>query len=167
MIRVKIIMVKSVLNKSNLPASDYVINPYVGCGFGCRYCYASFIGRWKHPGEEWGNFVDVKINAPEIFNKELEKKKSRNFGSIFFSSVTDPYQPVEGKYQITRKCLTVLANYQHQGLISVLTKSPLVLRDVEIFKKIKNITVGLTIILLSMTQYPIIWSFALPFLNKD
>lgn len=138
MIRVKIIRVKSVLNKSNLPASDYVINPYVGCGFGCLYCYASFIGRWKHPGEEWGNFVDVKINVPEVLKKELEKRKNRSVGSIFFSSVTDPYQPVEEKYQIASKCLTVLANYQHQGLISVLTKSPLVLRDVEIFKKIKK-----------------------------
>lgn len=122
MIKIKINRVKSALTKSSLPASDYVINPYVGCCFGCRNCYASFIGRWKHLGEEWGNFIDVKINAAEILKKELEKKKNQNFGSIFFSSVTDPYQPVEGKYQVTRECLEVLANFQYQGSTSIFTK---------------------------------------------
>lgn len=144
MVRIKLIWVKSILTKSHLPASDYVINPYVGCSFGCKYCYASFIGRWRHPCEEWGSFIDVKINAAEVLKKELERK-SKNFGSIFFGSVTDPYQGIEVKYQITRQCLQVLTDFNYQGEISLLTKSPLVLRDIDLFKKIKNLSVGLTI----------------------
>lgn len=59
--RIKEIKAKSVLIPSKLPGADYVINPYVGCSFGCKYCYAAFIGRWKHPGEEWGSFLDEGV----------------------------------------------------------------------------------------------------------
>jgi DNA repair photolyase len=137
------------LTKSGLPDAEWVVNPYVGCAFGCKYCYAAFIGRWKHPDGPWGEFVDVKINAPEILKGELEKLekkfKSKNFGSVFFSSVTDPYQGVEAKYQITRQCLQVLADFDYKGEVSILTKSPLVCRDIDIFKKLKNASIGLTI----------------------
>ncbi len=145
MYKINLIRAKSILTKSGLPVSDYVVNPYVGCRFGCKYCYASFIGRWKHPGEQWGEFVDVKINAAEVLKKELAKKKSKNFGSIFFGSVTDPYQGLEAKYKITRKCLEVIADFKYKGSVSLLTKSPLVLRDIDILKRIKKMSVGLTI----------------------
>ena len=143
------VKIKSVLTKSGLPDADWVVNPYVGCAFGCKYCYAAFIGRWKHPGEVWGDFVDVKINAPEVLRGELEKLskkfKNKNFGSIFFSSVTDPCQGVEGKYQITRQCLQVLADFGYEGEISILTKSPLVCRDIAILSGFKNVSIGLTV----------------------
>jgi len=143
------IKVKSVIGKSGLSDAEWAVNPFVGCAFGCKYCYAAFIGRWKHPDIEWGGFVDAKINAPEILKVELEKlfKKyqSKDFGSIFFSSVTDPYQGVEAKYRITRQCLQLLADFGYEGEISILTKSPLVCRDIDIFKKLKNASVGLTI----------------------
>jgi DNA repair photolyase len=126
-----------------------VVNPYVGCGFGCQYCYAAFIGRWKHPNEPWGSFVDAKVNAPEILQKELQKladkTKGRDFGTIFFSSVTDPYQGAEAKFKITRGCLEVLAEFGYEGEVSILTKSPLVWRDVDILKRFKNAAAGLTI----------------------
>ena len=148
-IKVKKIKAKSVLTPSKLPGADFVVNPYLGCSFGCQYCYAAFIGRWKHPGEKWGEFLNIKINAPEIFKKELvkyqKKFKSKNFGSIIFSSVTDPYLPHEAKYQITRNCLKILVDFGYQGEISILTKSPLVIRDIDLFKKLKNCLVGLTI----------------------
>lgn len=147
--KIREIKVGSALTKSRLPDAKWAVNPYVGCVFGCKYCYAAFIGRWKHPGDEWGEFADVKINAPEILKTELEKlnKKFQNkdFGSIFFSSVTDPYQGIEAKYQITRQCLRVLADFGYKGEISILTKSPLVCRDIDIFKKLKKASVGLTI----------------------
>jgi len=146
---IKEIQVKSVLTKSGLPDAEWAVNPYAGCAFGCKYCYAAFIGRWKHPKEEWGGFVDVKINAPEILKVELErlgnKFQSKNFGSIFFASVTDPYQGVEDKYEITKKCLRALADFGYEGEISILTKSPLVCRDIDIFKQLKNASIGLTI----------------------
>lgn len=147
-LRIKEIQAKSVLTPSKLPGADWVVNPYVGCSFGCKYCYAAFIGRWKHPGEEWGSFVDVKINAPEVLEKELLKlgKKfcSKDFGSIFFSSVTDPYLGLEAKYKITRKCLEVLANFGYKREVSILTKSPLAIRDIGLFKKLK-VAVGFTV----------------------
>lgn len=142
---------KSILIKSGLPAADWVINCYNGCLFGCMYCYAAQIARWKHPSEIWGDYLDVKINAPKLLKKELKKLSIRrtstryNFGSIFFSSVTDPYVGMEVKYKLTRKCLEILLEFGYQGAISILTKSPLITRDIDIFKQFKNIEVGMTI----------------------
>ena len=100
---------KSVFTKSGLPASDWVINPYNGCLFGCMYCYATQIARWKHPTEQWGSYLDVKLNAPEVLARELtaleKRRNTKDFGSVFFSSVTDPYVGLEAKYRLTRKCL--------------------------------------------------------------
>lgn len=138
---------KSILQKSGLPDTNWVINPYTGCRFACKYCYAAFVGRFRHPNEEWGSYVDVKINAPELLQNELKKKlkDKRSIGTVFLSSVTDPYQGVESKYQLTRKCLQVLLDFNYQGKISILTKSTLVTRDIDLFKKFKNIEVGLTV----------------------
>ncbi|MBU1110604.1 radical SAM protein [Patescibacteria group bacterium] len=142
------IQAKSVLTPSSLPGAEYVVNPYVGCTFGCKYCFAAFIGRWKHPGEEWGSFLDIKTNAPEILLKDLKRlsKKlgAKNFGTILFSSVTDPYLGQETKYKITQQCLQVLVNFNYEGKVAVLTKSPLVTRDINLFQKL-NSSVGLTL----------------------
>lgn len=73
MLKINETKAKTILTKTSLPASDYVINPYNGCQFACTYCYAAQIARWKHPGEEWGSFLDVKTNAPELLKKKLEK----------------------------------------------------------------------------------------------
>lgn len=146
--KINLIEAKSVFTKSGLPGADYVINPYNGCLFACMYCYAAQIARWKHT-EEWGTFLDVKINAPEVLRQELtnlEKKlNTKNFGFVFFSSVTDPYNGMEAKYQITRKCLKVLADFGYEGGIGIQTKSPLVTKDIDIFKKLKKIQVGFTV----------------------
>lgn len=148
-IKINLINAKTILTRSGLPGTDYVINPYNGCTFSCMYCYAAQIARWKHPDEEWGSYLDVKINAPEILKTELgkyEKKfRSKNFGSIFFSSATDPYQGLETKYKLTRKCLETLADFGYEGEISILTKSPLILNDIDVLKKLKNVEVGLTV----------------------
>lgn len=146
--KIREIEAKSILVKSNLPDADWVVNPYLGCQFGCKYCYAAFIGRWKHPGEEWGGFLDIKINAPALLKRELEKlekkHESKNFGSIFFSSVTDPYLGLEARYGLTRKCLEALVEFGYKGKVGILTKSPLVTRDIDLFKKLKS-EVGLTV----------------------
>ncbi|MBT3249858.1 MAG: radical SAM protein [Candidatus Pacebacteria bacterium] len=144
---IKEISSKSILQKSGLPDVDWVINPYGGCRFGCKYCYAAFVGKFRHPDEEWGNYVDIKTNAPELLKAELTKKlkKSSDIGTIFLSSVTDPYQGLEAKYQLTKKCLQVLLDFNYQGKVSILTKSTLVTRDIQLFKQFHNIEVGLTI----------------------
>jgi len=137
---VKEIKVKSILTKSGIPGADYCINPYVGCAHGCRYCYATFMKRYTGHTEAWGSFVDVKINAPEVLQKQL-KRAIR--GKVIISSVTDAYQQIEAKYKLTRQCLEVLL--QHQFPIDILTKSPLVLRDMDLIKEFKDIEVGITI----------------------
>jgi len=144
-INIQEIKVKQILIPSKLPGCDFVINPYVGCRHGCWYCYAIFMSRKNHQDEEWGEWVDVKINAPEVLKKDLARLQNKNFGTILLSSVTDPYQGIEAKYQITRECLDVLVDFGYQGEVSILTKSHLVLRDIDLFKKLKNCEVGLTV----------------------
>ncbi len=132
--------VKSIISRSGIGGVDYCINPYVGCFHGCRYCYATFMKRFTGHTEPWGQFVDIKINAPEILEKQL---KNMVRGNVMISSVTDPYQPIESRYKLTRHCLEILLEYQFP--LDILTKSPLVLRDIELFKKFKDIVVGITI----------------------
>ena len=66
---------KTILGKSGIGSVDYAVNPYLGCAHGCVYCYARFMGRWGgHANEEWGSFVDVKVNALERLEVEAAKK---------------------------------------------------------------------------------------------
>ncbi|MFX0050688.1 MAG: radical SAM protein [Candidatus Hodarchaeota archaeon] len=130
---------KSIITKSNIPSVDYVINPYIGCQHGCIYCYAEFMIRFTgHKGDRWGEFLDIKeFDADKIKPKKYQGKR------ILLSSVTDPYLPLEKKYQNTRKILERLVGTN--ALISILTKSKLVVRDIDLFKKFNNIEVGISI----------------------
>ena len=130
---------KSILNQSKI--FDYCINPYTGCQVNCRYCYARlFMRRYSGHKEPWGEFVDAKINAPEVLKKQLERAKK---GTVWVSSVCDPYQPLEAKYELTRRCLKELAKSQFP--VNIQTKSKLVLRDLNLFREIEQIEVGFTI----------------------
>lgn len=133
----KEIQVKDYLTKSNLPASDYVINPYVGCPHGCKYCYASFMKRFTGHKEEWGNFIDIKRCDKKINTKKLENK------TVFLSSVTDCYNEFEEKYKITREILKELLNVNCN--LNISTKSKLILRDIDLLKQMKNLTVSMSI----------------------
>lgn len=144
---IKEIQAKSILVKSNIPGIDFVINPYIGCRFACKYCYASFMGKY-HGKEisEWGKYVFPKINAPDLLEKQLKSLKDKGRGKeIFISSVTDPYQGIEVKYRLTRQSLEILAKFGFAGVVSILTKSDLVLRDIDVLKRLKKVLVGLTI----------------------
>lgn len=145
---IKEITTQSILTPCRIPGIDWVINPYVGCRFGCTYCYASFMGRFVGKKiADWGEYVYPKINAPELLKKELPKKlKDKGKGQeVFMSSVTDPYQGLEAKYQLTRKCLEALADFGFEGTLSILTKSNLVTRDIDLFKRFSHPVVGLTV----------------------
>lgn len=137
---VKEINAKSIITKSDLPDSDYVINPYVGCNHACVYCYACFMKKFTEHNEEWGSFVDVKINSPELVPSKGTKYKGK---SIFMSSVTDAYLPFEKKYQLSRKIIEKLI--QLQPNLCIQTKSDLVLRDIDLIKQFENCEVGVTI----------------------
>ena len=138
--RVKEILSKAILTKTGIEGYDYCINPYVGCQHGCRYCYASFMKRFTGHSEPWGEFVDVKINAPQVLARQLKRPKE---GSVLIGTVTDPYQPLEKKYRITRGCLEALLGSSLS--LNVLTRSPLAARDIDLFKKLHDIEIGLSI----------------------
>jgi DNA repair photolyase len=135
--------VKEIQSKTILSVSkvyDFVINPYVGCQHACYYCYARFIKKFSGHKEPWGGFVDIKINAADLLRVEIKKKKC---GTVWVSGLCDPYQPLEEKYKLTRKCLEILAYYNWPVVIQ--TRSSLVLRDMDILKGAKDFEVGLTI----------------------
>jgi DNA repair photolyase len=136
------IEVKGVLQKSKIPGADFVINPYVGCVHGCVYCYARFMKRFTNHPEPWGTFLDVKADAARILEKQLASRRKPLREEVFFCSVTDPYQPPERRYRQTRSILEVLLN--HDIPVSILTKSDLVLRDKDLFRRFRRVTVGLS-----------------------
>ncbi|MFH1173016.1 MAG: radical SAM protein [bacterium] len=140
--KIKETQCRSAIAKCGFPGGGWAINPYVGCGHGCAYCYARFIKRFTGHIENWGDFVDVRMNIAEVLQKQLKSPKYKK-GRIIIGTVTDPYQPVEKKYEITRGILTVLANCPNP--VSILTKSDLVLRDLDLLKKIKKVDVNFTI----------------------
>ena len=136
--KIREINAKNILSKSQV--YDYALNPYVGCQHGCVYCYAKFMKRFTGHRERWGEFVDVKINAPELLASEVKKKR---IGRVWISGVCDPYQPLEKRYMLTKRCLAILV--ENGWPFTVQTKSPLVLRDIGIVKKSKDAEVGFTI----------------------
>jgi DNA repair photolyase len=130
---------KNIITKSNIPHIDYVINPYVGCQHGCIYCYAEFMIRFTgHKGDKWGQFLDIKT-----FDLSKLKPERYNGKRILLSSVTDPYIPLELKYQNTRKILESLIGTKAE--ISILTKSKFVIRDIDLFKQFENLEIGISI----------------------
>jgi DNA repair photolyase len=123
-------------------AFDYSLNPYAGCAFRCSYCYVPKFPNAKHSSSEWGTWVEVKMNAPELIRKDRLKV----FGSrIFFSSATDPYQYIELKYRLSRRCLEELLRYQ-PAKITMHTRSHLIIQDLELLKSFgSRLQVGVSI----------------------
>ena len=125
---IKEVYAKTILSKSKV--MDYTVNPYIGCEHGCTYCYARFMKRFTGHKEKWGSFVDLRINAPKLLQREIKKKP---VGRIWISGTCDPYQPLERKYELTKKCLKILS--RHDWPITIQTKSPLVKRDAHVLQQ--------------------------------
>ena len=138
MIKIKEVSCKTALSKSLLPGLDYSLNPYYGCQHGCVYCYAPNV--LKIDRRNWGGFVNVRRNIPKVLSKELRRKER---GIVGISTVTDPYQPLEKKFKLTRYCLQELL--KNDFPICVQTKSDLVLRDIDLISKFSDAEVGLTV----------------------
>jgi len=137
--KLKEINCKTALSTSGLPALDYTLNPYMGCGHACIYCYAPSTLRYSGP-DPWGTFVNAKTDIPRMLERELRNKKR---GVVGISTVTDPYQPAEEKFKLTRSCLEVLSS---KGFpICIQTKSSLVLRDLDLIKGFSEKEVGFTV----------------------
>jgi DNA repair photolyase len=140
---VRLVYVKGSLQRSRLPGGGYVVNPYTGCAHGCVYCYARFMKRFTGHSEAWGSFLDAKVNGPEVLRAELARRRAPIRETVFLSSVTDPYQPAEKKHQLTRRALEALL--EHQVPISILTKSDLVVRDLDLLSRFESCSVGLSL----------------------
>lgn len=121
---------------------DFSLNPYSGCSFGCTYCYAAFFSRNKEKMDNWGYWLEVKENALAL----LRKKRKRPIIDkvVYMSSVTDPYQPIEKKLEITRQLLEEFANF-HKIRLVVQTRAALVTRDIDLYKKIGRVQINMTV----------------------
>lgn len=126
-------------------STGYTANLYKGCTHGCVYCYAPSL---THDERRWGSYVDVKVNAPEVLERELGGLRK---DQVFLSSASDPYQPMEAKYGLTRRCLEKLR--RHRFPVSILTRSPLVLRDLDMLTRLENVKVGMSITTVPVRQF--------------
>ncbi len=140
--KIREVKCKSAIGKCGFPGGGWAINPYLGCGHGCVYCYARFMKRFTGHTEPWGTFVDVRINIAQALQKQLKSPKYKK-GPIFIGTVTDPYQPLEKKYKLTKDILNILKDYR--APVSILTKSNLVLRDLPLLKQFREIDVNFTV----------------------
>lgn len=138
---------KTLLNKATGFLSDYThsLNPYTGCSFGCSYCYVRQMPVSKFRQEEWGSWVDIKLAAADLLRKELLRAKSKGKVTIFMSSSTDPYQPIEYKERVTRSLLEVMVEDPPDFLL-VQTRSPLVRRDIDLLRLLQDrVRVSMTV----------------------
>ncbi|OIK14662.1 radical SAM protein [Bacillus sp. MUM 13] len=146
-LQLKDIVSKSILTPGKGALDDYThsLNPYAGCSFACEYCYVRQLPLSLYREEEWGSWVDVKTNAAELLKKELAKARKKGIVAIFMSSSTDPYQPIEVKTNLTRSLLEVMLD-DSPDFLHVQTRSPLVKRDIDLFKEFGDkIRVSMTI----------------------
>lgn len=130
---------KTALSPSKLPGLRYSLNPYLGCEHGCVYCYSASTLRDEWMGLNWGKFVRAKQNIVEVLAREVKRKPK---GTVGVSTVCDPYQPLEAKLELTRKCIELLS--RHGFPVSIQTKSSLVLRDLNLIVP-EKFDVGVTI----------------------
>ncbi|HFK1529875.1 TPA: radical SAM protein [Bacillus cereus] len=138
---------KTLMNKGSgfLSGYSHTLNPYTGCAFSCSYCYVRQMPVSTFRKQEWGTWVDIKKGAAEVLRKELIREKKKGKVTIFMSSSTDPYQPVEHKEEITRSLLEVMVENQPDFLF-VQTRSPLVRRDIDLLLQLKEkVRVSMTI----------------------
>jgi DNA repair photolyase len=139
---------KSLLTKATgfIADYDFTLNPYRGCQYGCSYCYAAAFSPNSQMRQDWGKWVIYKENAAEILEKELEKWYRKNPHlppRIYMSSVTDPYQPLESKHQLTRSLLEVMLDYR--PILVIQTRSPIIIRDIDYLQRFQHLRINMSI----------------------
>ncbi len=134
----KEVRARTILSRSQI--YPYVVNAYTGCQHACSYCYARFMKRFTRHREPWGEFVDVKVNAADLLQVEIRRKPPAR---VWVSGVCDPYQPLEARYRLTRQCLEILA--RSGWPVTIQTRSPLVTRDLDVFRTAADLEVGLSV----------------------
>ena len=140
--RVSAAPTRSILTRASgfMADYDYTLNPYAGCTYGCTYCYAAFFARSQERRDDWGNWVEVKDNALAVLRR---MRTDLSGSSVYMSSVTDPYQPIERRLGLVRSLLEELAP---KGVrLVVQTRSPLVVRDIDLFGAFDAVRVNMTV----------------------
>ena len=130
--------VKSALNAVKGMPFEWSLNPFLGCAHKCGYCFArAYHARYreKNVGTDFDSNVEVRVNIADVLRKEIRRRRE---GSLAIGTATDPYQPIEGRYQLTRRCLEALVDYPMPT--SIVTKGPLVVRDIDVLKKLDEKT---------------------------
>ena len=119
---------------------DWTCNPYIGCSFGCTYCYAMFLPQNRRPKEDWGRWFQAKVNAVDVARKQAPKVAGQ---ALYISSVTDPYVPAERSLQLTRGILQTLI--PHQPRLLMQTRGPLVVRDLDLLRQFRAVRINMSI----------------------
>src|ERR1700742_1843076 len=156
-VKLAVIQPKSVLNRSGM--GGFTLNPYQGCPVGCSYCYVPYMKHKQLEERAWGTYVDVKEGVPELLDRQLARLRQPT--RVFMSTATDPYQPVEERYQITRRILEVFARHPQHSLF-ILTKQTLVERDADLIACLPRVAVGMSISVLDDRLAKIVESWAKP-----
>lgn len=133
---------RSILTRTSgfMSGYDFSLNPYSGCSYGCTYCYAAFFVRDQEKQESWGKWVTVKANAVELLRRMRTDLTGK---TVYMSSVTDPYQPIERRLELVRRLLEELV--ERQVRLVVQTRSPLVTRDIDLFAKFEHVRINMTL----------------------
>jgi DNA repair photolyase len=119
---------------------DWTCNPYLGCTFGCVYCYAAFLPQNRRPREDWGRWLEAKVNAVALARKQAPRIAGQ---AVYLSSVTDPYVPAERSLCLTRGILEEIVGYQPRLVVQ--TRGPLVVRDIDVLLKLRAVRVNVSI----------------------
>ena len=128
------VVIKTALNAVKGMPFDWSLNPWSGCAHKCAYCFArAYHARYreKNVGSDFDSNIEVRVNIADVLRKELHRPRE---GSLAIGTATDPYQPIEGKYKLTRRCLEALVD--HPMPTSIVTKGPLVVRDIDVLQKL-------------------------------
>lgn len=141
MLEYKEVKITRILNPTSIDLGEYVINPFMGCAFACLYCYVrsnKVVGPVPRTGRNvisirnkpWGEFVEIRINSPDLLEKEILLKKP---GTVLLGSTTECFQPIEKKYRIMQRVLEILN--KHKVYYVILTRSPLILDYMHLLKE--------------------------------
>ncbi|MCC6730951.1 MAG: hypothetical protein IT208_16615 [Chthonomonadales bacterium] len=134
---------KSLLNRGTVGFAEYTLNAYLGCAFGCSFCYVPVVRdrRGQESPAPWGGWVQVKVNAPDVLRRELLRVDTG--ARIAIGTATDSWQPIEKRYGISRAILQELAYYPNR--VSITTRSPLLLRDMDILAAMSDVVIGVSV----------------------
>lgn len=130
MLEYNAVKIRRILNPTSIDLGEYVINPFMGCEFSCLYCYVRSNRVISRKNKPWGEYVDIRVNAPELLEKEIALRKPR---TVLLGSTTECFQPIERKYRLTRRILEILN--RHKVYYVILTRSPYILDDLALLKE--------------------------------